>query len=191
MKIGNRSKKQKKTLANINKLFSRRNDAIKFIDGYGLMILEAKRKAPEEEPKPEPTKAKTKRKISPFKLHEKCINEIKNDENNINEQIFKEYLFYNTALFSAKELYSSNQNDNDKIVKHSNDLLIKLKKDINVKKIPKNQNPNKIVHIVEKILNFNKQQKRKGIPLDLPHIARVAKVFDHFNVKILTPKQML
>ena len=69
--------------------------------------------------------------------------------------------------------------------------MIKLKKDINVKKIPKNQNPNKIVDIVEKILNFNKQQKRKGIPLDLPHIARVAKVSDHFSVKILTPKQML
>ena len=37
---------------NINKLFNRRNDAIKFVDDYGSMILEAKRKAAEEEPKP-------------------------------------------------------------------------------------------------------------------------------------------
>ena len=37
------------------------------------MILEAKRKAAEEEPKPEPTKAKTKRKKSPFELHEKLM----------------------------------------------------------------------------------------------------------------------
>ena len=60
-------------MANINKLFNPRNDAIKFLDGYGSMILEAKRKAVEEEPKPEPTKAKTKRKKSPFELHEKLM----------------------------------------------------------------------------------------------------------------------
>ena len=40
------------------------------------------------------------------------------------------------------------------------------------KKIPENENPNKIVDIVEKIIVFNKQQNSKGI-------------------KILTPKQML
>ena len=28
-----------------------------------------------------------------------------------------------------------------------------------MKKIPENKNPNKLVNIVEKILNFNKQQK--------------------------------
>ena len=95
IRIGNKSekKKKKKTLANINKFFNGRNDAIIFVDDYGSMILEAKRKAAEEEPKPEPTKAKTKRKKSPFELHEKFINEIKNDEKNINEQIFKEYFF--------------------------------------------------------------------------------------------------
>ena len=56
-------------MANINKLFNGRNDAIKFVDDYGPMILEAKRKAAEEEPKPEPTKAKTKRK----NLHLNCM----------------------------------------------------------------------------------------------------------------------
>ena len=73
------------------------------------MILEAKRKAAEEEPKPEPTKAKTKRKKSPFELHEKFINEIANDEKNINEEIFKGYFLNHTPLFLVKELYNSNQ----------------------------------------------------------------------------------
>ena len=44
--------------------------------------------------------------------------------------------------------------------------------------------------------NFNKQQKGKGLPLDLARIACVTKVSyhkvsDHSNLKILTPKQML
>ena len=61
-------------MANINELFDGRSDAVKFVDDYGSMILEAKRKAAEEEPKPEPTKAKTKSKKSPFEMHEKSIN---------------------------------------------------------------------------------------------------------------------
>ena len=44
--------------------------------------------------------------------------------------------------------------------------------DININEISENENPKKVVNIVEKILNFNEQQKGKGI-------------------KILTPKQML
>ena len=60
--------------------------------------------------------------------------------------------------------------------------MIELKKGIN-------RNPNKVVHIVEKILNFDKQQKGKGLSLNLAWIARVAKVSDHSNLKILTPKQ--
>ena len=47
-------------MANINKLFNGRNNAIKFVDDYDSIILEAKRKAAEE---PEPSKAKIKQKI--------------------------------------------------------------------------------------------------------------------------------
>ena len=39
---------QEKTLANLNMLFNGRNDGINFIEGYGSMIHEAKRKAAEE-----------------------------------------------------------------------------------------------------------------------------------------------
>ena len=65
-------------MANINKLFNGRNNATKLIDGYDSIILEAKRKAAEEEPKPEPTEPKTERHKSPFELHKRFINEIKN-----------------------------------------------------------------------------------------------------------------
>ena len=177
---------KRKTLANINELFNRKNDAIKFIDDYSSIILEAKIKVGEEKPKPEPTKAKTKHEKFPFELHEKFINEIKNDEKNINQETFKGYFFNHTLLFLAKELHNSNQNVNDEIVKDINDLLTGSEKDINTKKIPKNENP--IVDIVEKILNFYKQQKVEGIPSNLACIARVAKVSDHSNLKILTPK---
>ena len=50
--------------------------------------------------------------------------------------------------------------------------------------------------MLKKILDFNKQQKGKGLSLDIVRLARVAqvsnnKVSDHSNLKILTPKQML
>ena len=45
-----------------------------------------------------------------------------------------------------------------------------------------------VANIVKNILNFNKQQKRKGLPLDLAHIANVS---GHSNLKILTTKQVL
>ena len=53
-----------------------------------------------------------------------------------------------------------------------NDGVIGLRNIINRKEIPENENPKKVVKIVEKIVDFNKQQKSKGI-------------------EILTPKQML
>ena len=45
---GNKSAEQKITLANINVLFNARNNAIKFIEDYGSMNLEAKRLAKQE-----------------------------------------------------------------------------------------------------------------------------------------------
>ena len=40
IRIGNKSERQKKP-TNFNKISNRRNDGIKFVDGYGSMILEA------------------------------------------------------------------------------------------------------------------------------------------------------
>ena len=48
MRKRNKSDEQKKDLANINVLFNARNNAIKFIEDYGPMILQAKRLAKQE-----------------------------------------------------------------------------------------------------------------------------------------------
>ena len=44
---GNKNAEQKKILANINMLYNARDSAIKFIEDYGSMILEAKKQAKE------------------------------------------------------------------------------------------------------------------------------------------------
>ena len=46
---GNKNAEQKKILANLNMFYNGRNSAIKFIEDYGSMILEAKRQAREKE----------------------------------------------------------------------------------------------------------------------------------------------
>ena len=49
MRKGNKNTEQRKTLANINMLYNARNNAIKFIEDYGSMIIEAKELAKEQE----------------------------------------------------------------------------------------------------------------------------------------------
>ena len=75
-------------------------------------------------------------------------------------------------LFSAKDLIRASQAKSAQLVNNVNDRLIDLRNSIIKNEIPENESRNKIVDIVEKILEFNKQQKGKGL-------------------KILTPKQML
>ena len=77
-------------------------------------------------------------------------------------------------------MYYSNEIKNDEIIKHINNELIELRNSINSKEIPVNENPKKVVNIVEEVLDFNKQQKGKGHPSDLAT-----------HIKILIPKQML
>ena len=48
---GNKSAKQRKTLANLNMLYNARKEAINFIEDYSSMILEAKKLATEQEGK--------------------------------------------------------------------------------------------------------------------------------------------
>ena len=44
MQIGKKTENQKKTLENINKPFNGRNYSIKFVEDYGLVIFEVKKK---------------------------------------------------------------------------------------------------------------------------------------------------
>ena len=46
---GNKAQKQEKTLANLNIIFNGRNNAINFIEEYVSLILEAKKRAAEEQ----------------------------------------------------------------------------------------------------------------------------------------------
>ena len=72
--------------------------------------------------------------------------------------------------------------------------MTELKNSINKKEIPENENPENIISIVEKILNFNNQlkgkQRSRMLPLRPSDFTCLARVSDHSNLKILTPKQM-
>ena len=113
-------------------------------------------------------------------MREEFLKEIENEDKNINEQIFGEYFNYQSTSSLVKELSEDNENKNDMIVKYLNESLIDLRNFNNSKEIPKDENPKKIVNIVEKMINFNKLQKIKG------HNSDIAK-----RIKILTSKQML
>ena len=67
--------------------------------------------------------------------------------------------------FLVKDLYEDDQNINDIIVKYLKESLIDLRNSINSKEIPENENRKKVVNIVKKILDFNNQQKGKGIKI--------------------------
>ena len=105
-------------------------------------------------------------------MREEFLNKTINEEKNINEQIFRNYLLYQTPSYLTKVLYDRDEIKNNEIIKNTNNGMIELRNSINSKEILENENPEKVVNIVEKIIDFNKTQKSKGL-------------------KILTPKQML
>ena len=90
----------------------------------------------------------------------------------MNNKIFLSYFKYQNPSFSVKDSISAKQNKNEKTVNNVNNGLIDLRNDIKRKKITENENPKKVVDIVEKIIDFSKQQKGK-------------------RIKKLTPKQVL
>ena len=87
------------------------------------------------------------------------------------EEIFWNYFKYQNPSFLAKDLIRAKQDKNEQLINNINDQLIHLRNAFIEKKILENENPIK-ADIVERIREFNKQQKLKGI-------------------KILTPKQLL
>ena len=107
-----------------------------------------------------------------MKLQQEFINEIIANEKDINDEIFWNSFKYQNPSLLTNDSIRAAQAKNGQLLNNVNNGLIDLRNAIIRKDIPANENPNKIVHIVEKILDFNKQQKGKGI-------------------KILTPKQML
>ena len=84
------------------------------------------------------TKTKTKRKIFSLKLREEFLNEIKNEDKNINQQIFRGYFNDQSPSFLVKDLYEVNKNKNYIIVKYLNASLINSRNSVNSKEIPEN-----------------------------------------------------
>ena len=84
---------------------------------------------------------------------------------NINEEIFKSSIKYQNPLPLIKDLFKAEKNKNDKVKYQIITELIKLMEDIDIKEIPGNKNPKKVVNIIGKILDFNEQQKGKEIKI--------------------------
>ena len=89
-----------------------------------------------------------------LKSVEKFLSQIVNKKN-LNEEIFRNYFKYQNQSFLAKYLLKADKNKSDSIKYMIINELIKLIKDINIKEIPENKNPKKVVKFVEKIFNFN------------------------------------
>ena len=68
---------------------------------------------------------------------------------------------YQNPLFLAKDLIRAKQAENEQLVNNINDEFIDLRNAIIRKEFPENENLNKIVHIIDKILDFNIHQKGK------------------------------
>ena len=94
-------------------------------------------------------------------MHKNFTNRIVNDEKNINAEIFNEYFKYQNPSILIKDIYNANQTRNEQIVNQVNDALIDLRNTVKKKKIPENENPLEVIKIVERILDFSKQQKVK------------------------------
>ena len=86
------------------------------------------------------------------------MNETISDEKDITNEIFWICFEYLNPSFCAKDLIRAKQAKNEQLVNNINDELVDLRYAIIEKKIPEKENPNKIADIVEKILEFNKQQ---------------------------------
>ena len=93
------------------------------------------------------------------------------DKKDISDEIFWNYFKYQNPSFLAKDLIRAKQEKNEQLVNNINDQLIDLRNAFIEKKILENENPIK-VDIVERIPEFNKQQKLK-------------------EIKTLTPKKLL
>ena len=151
---------KKSFLNNLELLFSAR---AKVLNSFKSRLFPIKYldKIPTREPAAEPaadkTPAKSKRSKSKLQL------EFIANEKDINDEIFWDYFKYQNPSFLAKDLIRATPAKNKQIVNNVNDEFIDIRNDINRKEIPENENPKKVVGIVQKFLDFNKQQKGKGI----------------------------
>ena len=87
------------------------------------------------------------------------MDRIVHDEKNINNKIFTDYFGFYDPWFLAKDLYEANQAKDKEIVMLVNDALIDLGNVFNKNTILENENPDKVIYIAKKIINFKKKVK--------------------------------
>ena len=78
---------------------------------------------------------------------------IKNDEEN--SETFNENFGYQSSSFLAKDLIKTNQSKNKQKAKQTVDSINELRNSIIKKETSKNESPNNIIDLVEKILDYN------------------------------------
>ena len=76
------------------------------------------------------------------------MNKIVNDEGSMNNERFKKYFGYHNLSFLV--YINPIQLKSEQIVNQVNDALIDLRNDFNKKEVPENENPDKVIDIVEK-----------------------------------------
>ena len=92
--------------------------------------------------------------ITPYKLIEIFMNEIRDEEKYINNKIFRENLWYQDPPFLVKDLFKVNNIGNIQIENQIIYSINELGNSVIRKEIPKNKNTNEIISIVEKSLNL-------------------------------------
>ena len=160
--------KQKKngdtTLKIIEKVLDYKKDA--------QQIFQHTSKVDKGKPKSKPEESIAER----VKLRRRKLDVIKKKKENINNELFSYYLDYLNPVITFERLRDATDQKNKDLVKSINKKLTKLKnivKNVPKDKVPKVEENEKIIDIVEKILDLNNEkQSGKGL-------------------KILTPNQML
>ena len=102
-----------------------------------------------------------------LKLKRQRYSEIIIDEKDINLDLFREYFNYQSLSNMLKDVYDTNKKENkelrDTIKRGLSDLENEIKK---ISEDEKNEKPDKIVDIVERILYFNSQnQEGRGLKI--------------------------
>ena len=100
-------------------------------------------------------------------MREEFLNEIKNKEKNINEQIFRDYFLYQIPSYLTNILYDNDEIKHYKITKNFNNRLIKLRNSINTKKNNENENPKKQSILLKKSSTLIKNKKVKDSKYEL------------------------
>ena len=92
-------------------------------------------------------------------MFKKIKDEIITAERHINDEIFWKIFNHQIPSYLLKDLLEGKLARNKELVNNINDALTDLRNVIIKKETPKNENPNKTINIVEKVLNLITNKK--------------------------------